>query len=526
MNQEIKTIWIIGPDSKRVDLMRQMLIGQGYNPVRRNPVMPAYADVYKDKPLLIILLSQIGMDLCEDFCRRLSVISEDKRIPVMLVCNWRCRLEWMEGLDIPLDVLHTPYSREGFILHVRQIMRHRIIEEDQEKSRLALLQAQRMECIGALAAGVAHEFNNLMFAVMGFAEMAKLNGGKDLEALRESAEVSYESAQRAATIASSLLAFTRQAQSAKELGNLNDAVQSSIKLLRKNIEHDGIKLLLNLDDNLPDSMMAVGPVQQMVLNLFINAWHALRDVSNERLLEISTAVDEADTLVLEIKDTGCGIPEDIVGKVFDPFFTTKEKKSSVQHIGGERKSEGTGLGLSIVRQVIDSHGGSIDVKSKLGEGTVFSVHLPLVEAADFDQESQKALSDEEFSALKGKRIVVIDDDEGSRHLLSRLLSRRGYAVWTAASMVEAHHLIWSHNIDLLLLDIVLCGENGIELCGQLRKNGFTMPIILYTGMLHSNSREAAMEAGADELIYKPFRADQLFEIIEKFTANQPDIPAS
>lgn len=508
-----KRIWIVGPKSRRVDLMRQMLIGQGYNPVVHDPVLPDYAQITKEDPLLIILLSQISLSFCEQYCRKIAVLKEEDVIPVLLVCSFRADLSWTEGLLLPLDVIHTPYLREGFLLKVKQIIRHRVMERELAKARHELVQAQRMECIGALAAGVAHEFNNLMFAVMGFAEMAKSGGGNDLDALRESAEVSYEAAQRAATIASSLLAFTRQAQSDKNAANLNDAVNCAIKLLRKNIEHDGINLVCKLG-NIPDSFLAIGPVQQVALNLLINAWHAMRGTPGKRQLTVTTKLIDDDVLQLRVKDSGVGIPEEMIEKIFEPFFTTKNKYAADLNSSSQGKeAEGTGLGLAIVRQVINSHGGSVDVKSVVGKGSEFVVSLPYVAISDDSvQEAEDVEIGHDLS--RQWRIIVIDDDEGSRQLLSRLLTRYGYLVWTASSMVESHHLIWSHKVDLLLIDIVLAGENGIECCRQLRQDGFSMPIVLYTGMLHRDSREEALAAGANGLLYKPFRREQLLQTID------------
>lgn len=231
-----------------------------------------------------------------------------------------------------------------------------------------LLRSEKLASLGKLVAGIAHEINNPLTGVLLYASI--INSDKRLDAeLKPDVEKIISESKRCADIVSRLLEFSREAMPHKEAISINTLLEKVVNLVHKQPSFQEITIQENYDDNLPDVLVDPGQIQQVFINIVLNASHAMYDGG---ILTLSTSTDENEsTIRTEISDTGCGISEDDLGHIFDPFFTTK--------------SEGTGLGLSISYGIVENNGGKIEVKSALGKGTTFIVTLPAYNRSLMDE---------------------------------------------------------------------------------------------------------------------------------------------
>jgi CheY-like chemotaxis protein len=368
--------------------------------------------------------------------------------------------------------------------------------------REQLQSAQKYECVGALAAGVAHEFNNMMCSIMGFAELALDVKNTDNETLKESAEVSYETAKRASATAACLLAFSRQVKSSKAIGDVNDAIRGALRLLQRDLEKNGIKVDLSFGA-LPKSLYAQGPLQQVFVNLIINAWHAMMEVSGDRALSIKSWAEGNSRIYVSVSDTGPGIHPSKHEKIFEPFYTTKTS-------GKPNEGKGSGLGLVIVKEVVRDHNGTVRVESDEGKGACFTVTLPVDtgEIALNEERDSSATPADHPTGSRPYSILVVDDEEPSRRIINRLLQRQGHEVFTASNMAEALVLLWSQKLDLIVLDLVMPGSNGPDNVRQLRDQEIDLPILICTGNTDTTLIQRALDAGANGVVMKPFSIEE------------------
>jgi len=234
----------------------------------------------------------------------------------------------------------------------------RLVELRETQSQL--IQSAKLAAVGELAAGVAHELNNPLTSIMGFSNLLLWDAAPD-DAMREDLETIVSEANRARTIVRNLLTFARQVESYPENSDLNQVLQETLALVRRHIESDGIEVVEQYAPDLPTLRLDVGRMKQVFLNLINNAHQAM--AQGDRLFISSQ--QEGEELVVRIRDTGRGIPEEHRGQIFEPFFTTKP-------VG-----QGTGLGLSVSLGIVHDHGGRIEVESQVGQGSTFTVWLPI-----------------------------------------------------------------------------------------------------------------------------------------------------
>ncbi len=505
----VRWVLLVADEDDERSTLNNILIGQGCNVVAVSS-LDEYkkADEDRDEPELIVLAIRNLDKVSFDAYLNMSIMQEGVASPFLIVCDKGENVEWIAGLVEDRDFVRRPYASEDVLARVKILLKLNELHYQLSQAREQLVEAQKMGCIGALAAGVVHEFNNLMFAVMGFAELARAKGGTDIEALRESAEISYETAKRATATATSLLAFSRQSKALKSMGNINDAIRSAVHLLKNSIEKSGVVINMNLAD-LPEIQFAFGPMQQVFLNLVINAWHALDDAQGDRSISITSRYIEDDKIGVVVKDTGMGIPADIQKQIFDPFVTTKDSNA-------EDGRGGTGLGLSIVKEVIRDHSGLVRVKSKVGEGAEFEVVLPVVN--DDDLEDVVAVKPDDI--VKDKyAILIVDDEESNRIVLTRLIRKRGHEAYSAANMAEAMTLLSSKKIDLITMDMIMPNEDGATNIARLREEGIELPILICTGHSGRSVLDKGLEAGANGIVMKPFSAAEFMLEMEKCIKN-------
>ena len=363
-------------------------------------------------------------------------------------------------------------------------------EDITERQRLEqqLRQAQKMEAIGRLAGGVAHDFNNVLTAIFGYTDLMSEDLPPDSPLQPDVAEV-RKAAQRAAGLTRQLLAFSRQQVLEPVVLNANDLIEDFEKMLGRMIGED-VEVRLALARDLGNVRADPGQVQQVLMNLVVNARDAmptggklLIETANADLsqpyVELHQPVVPGQYVMLAVTDTGVGMSADLKTRIFEPFFTTKDK------------GKGTGLGLSTVYGIVKQSGGYVWVYSELGRGTTFKIYLPRVDAP-----AQPPSVPREATRLTGtETILIAEDDEILRRLTKGLLEKAGYRVLEAENAALALAAARAHPgpIHLLLADVVMPGGSGRDLARQLAESrpdmevlyvsGYTDDAIVHHGML-------------------------------------------
>ena len=365
-------------------------------------------------------------------------------------------------------------------------------------------QAQKMEAVGRLAGGVAHDFNNLLSVILGYTEIT-LAAGDLPRRVQENLEEVHEAGQRAAELTRQLLAFSRKQIIEPRVLDLGALVHDMEKMLRRVIGED-IRLTTRLAEKLGHVRADPGQIEQIVMNLVVNARDAMPGGGTLTLETADSEIDAAfvrenpgaragSYVLLEVRDTGTGIPHEIQGKIFEPFFTTK----------GEGK--GTGLGLATVYGIVKQNGGYIRIESEPGQGTCVLVFLPLV-SGDADELERPATAP---PAGGTETILLVEDESSLRHLASGALRGYGYNVLEAEDSVEALRICDAHQgpIHLLLADFILPGMRGDELASRAVKRHPEARVLYMSGYTDDALvRDGILQPGV-ALLQKPFETTLL-----------------
>ena len=374
-----------------------------------------------------------------------------------------------------------------------------------------------MESIGRLAGGVAHDFNNMLTAILGNTEMAQL-GVADHSPLRDHLDQIESAARRSADLTRQLLAFARKQTVAPRVVELNAAVEGMLKMLRRLIGED-IELVWRPAPGGP--MIRIDPSQldQIVANLCVNARDAIGGVGRITL-ETDTVVFDAaqcahypdavpgDYVLLAIGDNGCGMDAELLAHVFEPFFTTKDA------------GRGTGLGLATVYGIVRQNDGFIDVTSEPRRGTTFRIYLP----RHAETAAPGAKPGPVTLARGGGETILLVEDEPSILLVGRMiLERLGYKVLAAATPSDGLRLARAHagKIDLLLTDVVMPGMNGLDLAKQLRAQYPKLRLVFMSGYTASVLAPDGILPAAVHFVHKPFTTGILAEKIRLALEREP-----
>jgi nitrogen-specific signal transduction histidine kinase len=376
-----------------------------------------------------------------------------------------------------------------------------------ERKRLEaqLLQAQKMEAIGTLAGGIAHDFNNLLTIIHTHCQLALLDL-KEGEGLKGKFEAILNAAERAASLTRQLLVFSSRQVMEMKVIDINHLVQDLEKMLRRVLGED-IELITMLDKDLGKIKADPGQIEQVVLNLAINARDAMPsggkliiETANARLDEnspyLQLGVTPGRYVFLSVSDTGVGMTPEIREKIFEPFFTTKEK------------GKGSGLGLSIVYGIVKQCGGNITVYSEPSQGTIFKMFLPQVDFA-LGEEGEK--TPKQDLPRGSETILVVEDEEEVRKLAVEILRRQNYKVLEAAQGEDALLLSEKHDgrIHLLLTDVVMPGLNGPELARRMKFSNPEMKVIFMSGYSDKSIFQRGILDPETGLLQKPFSLESL-----------------
>jgi PAS domain S-box-containing protein len=375
-------------------------------------------------------------------------------------------------------------------------------ETEKQNLRQKAELAGRLASVGEMAAGFAHEINNPLTGVIGFAEMLKERDDLPADVLKD-VNIISDGAKRVADIVKRILTFARQTKPVRIPSDLNSLIESTLSLQTYVLKTGNIEVIREFDRTLPLVTVDEGQMQQVFVNLIVNAEHAMPDGGK---LTVSTARMHGSIRIV-FKDTGYGIPNEIMGKIFDPFYTTKPK------------GLGTGLGLSLSHSIIAEHGGDIFAESEPGHGASFIIDLPL--PADCVVKTSGAVPQMARTSGGQSSILVVDDEQPVRTLLKNVLESSGIFVDAAATPEEALQKIGRKVYDLLVLDIRLPGMNGADLYQRILEISplHTGRVIFITGYVGEDRVRGELESMGAPLLLKPFEMDKFLNQIESLLAS-------
>ena len=351
--------------------------------------------------------------------------------------------------------------------------------------RQQLEHAQKMEAIGRLAGGVAHDFNNVLQAMLSHVSLLRVLV-KDERALRSVGELG-EHVRRGASLTRQMLLFSRRETAKLERFDLCEVVRDAMGMLRRLVRAN-VRFELDLAATSLPLEADRGQLEQVLMNLVVNASDAMLGGG---LMVVSTAREEG-LVVLRVADDGPGVPEALRPRIFEPFFTTKS-------IGA-----GTGLGLAVVHGIVAQHGGSIEVTDTPGGGATFTVRLPRAASGEFDAIDELVKPVTEVAAGNGERVLVVEDEDGARVALVEILSALGYAAVGVGSGEEAATLPAEPVFDLVLSDLMLPGVTGPELVRDLGVRWPALRVILMSGYTEDEVVRHSIRKGRVRFLQKPF----------------------
>jgi signal transduction histidine kinase/CheY-like chemotaxis protein len=388
---------------------------------------------------------------------------------------------------------------------------HRDVTE-KKKVQEHLFQSQKMDSIGALAGGIAHDFNNILTVIIGYIATVRRDVGAN-EKILSKLTVIENAARKANSLTAQLLGFARKKELEVLPLNVNDLIKDSMKLLERMIDKQ-IKIDLMLKDGLPLIRGDFTKLEQVIMNFTVNARDAMPyggtiTISSDVVDAYPGASDVPPYLpsgkyvVLRTRDTGVGIPEEIQKKIFEPFFSTKER------------GKGTGLGLAMVYGIVTEHKGYVTCQSKVGEGTTFSIYLPVP-----PKEVEITKKEQEAVARKFETILVVDDDDDSLAVIKDTLEMSGYRVIATTSPMSALDTFkkMHREIDIVIADMVLPLIDGRELMKQIVTTDPLVKIIAVSGFSQFIRRHDDVKP--DHFIQKPFEAYQLLSAVQKLVTEK------
>jgi len=423
------------------------------------------------------------------------------------VKSYSVKMKTLQGKVLTIVTTVVPQLDDaGNIVALRSILRDMTEFQQMEEQ---LLQSQKLESIGQLAGGVAHDFNNYLTAIMGYIDLAMSELPADSSAREELVE-SRNSSERAANLARQLLIFSRREAINPRPVNLNTVISELLKMLERLIGEQ-FRLTTELADDPWTVNADAAQIEQVIMNLTVNARDAMTGSGEitistaNRYIDPEYAITHPDSRVGEffcitVKDTGSGIGAETISHIFEPFFSTKGA------------AKGTGLGLSVVYGIMKQHDGWIEVDSQPGEGSTFTVFLP---AMPF----QGSLSDIKHTEIErfkghGEKVLLVEDDDSIRNLSKRMLSQNGYSVTTAASAEEAVRISEESGdvFQLVFSDVILPEESGISLVERLQARQPDIKILLASGYSDTNDQEMITGRGYP-FMSKPYSLEELLKKI-------------
>jgi len=372
------------------------------------------------------------------------------------------------------------------------------------ESRIRLTHTERLESLGRLAGGVAHDLNNMLTPALNYAELTRRRmpvGTREHEHLGHV----IAATERAATLTKQLLAFGRKQVLETTVIDFGATLRELSPLLVRLVP-ESVALRTTIDDGLPCVLADRAALEQVLMNLVANARDSIRG-NGEVAIAVESVARAGDELQLRVRvsDTGVGMNEETRRRIFEPFFTTKPR------------GKGTGLGLSIVQGIVLQHGGTIAVESTVGAGSTFTLTFPSAAPGTALEVRRRSDPPRSFAGLVGARVLVVDDDPVVRHLIEELLVDGGYRVRTAGSAEELRALLATSpkRFDLLISDVVLEDASGVDIRELVSEAQPGVPCLFVSGHAEETLAPRGMLEPGVELIRKPFHVDELLAVVSR-----------
>ena len=387
-------------------------------------------------------------------------------------------------------------------LLVRDVGERRRREEQSRDLYQQLLQSEKMATLGQTMSGVAHELNNPLGAILALAERLRLQGART--PLAAGLATLHKEAERAARIARQLLTFARKRHTTRLMVPVNDVVAETVRLRESDLQRAGIKVTTSLARDLPDVFADPHQLQQVVLNLLINAEHALLRSDSGGHVHLRTVSESTDSVRIEIEDDGPGMSAEVLGRIFDPFFTTKD-------VG-----EGTGLGLAVAQAIVAEHGGRIDVTSQPGAGARFAIVLPAAGATVHAARAHTApIADTSDRFGVGLRVLLADDEPALAGAVADTLHDAGFEVTMAHDGQEALTRARAQTFDAVICDLRMPRVDGPTFYRAIAE--FSPPqarrVIFVTGDVTGTEAARFLDESGCPWLAKPFRLAELLRVV-------------
>jgi len=382
------------------------------------------------------------------------------------------------------------------------------LQKEQEEQ---LRRTMKMDALGKLVGGVAHDYNNMLGVILGYSEIIA-DKYKDDSSLQKYISQIRHAGERGRDLTSSLLSFSRARPITKEPVSINDVLNDNHEMLSKSLTAH-INLQMNMGDELWPVYIDRGCLEDAILNMSINAMHAMPEGGKLTFSTSNNQINTLDAQILNIKmgdyiklsicDTGIGMTKEVVSHIFDPFYTTKDEK-------------GTGLGLSQVYGFIDRSEGTIKVYSEPGEGTCFSIYIPryIESANNISVEEQEQPSAQNKYHASGK-ILIVDDEISITEVFKMVLIPHGFDVMTASSAKEALSILEKEDIDLVISDVIMPEMDGYELAHIIQHNYPATRVQLCSGFPSAQGKTVTDETLFKNILHKPFSSIELLQSVRK-----------
>ena len=392
---------------------------------------------------------------------------------------------------------------------VRDVSERKKLDDETRDIYHQLLQAEKMAALGQTISGVAHELNNPLATIHSWAE--RLTERETLDpAVRRGLDTILSESQRAARIVRNLLTFARKRQTTRAMVDVNQVVRETLALRAYEQHVSNVTILDALAAGLPQVFADGHQVQQVLLNLVINAEQAMLSTNGRGILVVRTWHDPSqEAVVLEINDDGPGIPDDLQPKIFDPFFTTKE-------VG-----KGTGLGLTVAYAIIQEHGGRIRLESRLGRGASFFVELPVGGTSHFADVTASRAGQTSDEPARGGAILIVEDEAALAAAVTDALQDAGYVATHAADGEEALALVKRQSFDLVICDLKMPRLDGQQFHALLAEAApeLSKRVIFVTGDVAGTQAERFLEQSGCRWLEKPFRLADLLKAVREGLAD-------
>jgi PAS domain S-box-containing protein len=375
-------------------------------------------------------------------------------------------------------------------------------EREKEQLRNKAEMAGRLAVVGEMAAGIAHEINNPLTSVIGFAEL--LMQRPDIpDDMKEELRIINDGSLRVKEIVRRMLTFARQIKPARMTANITELIDNTLELRNYVLETANIKVVRDYNTDLPWISVDPGQIQQVFLNLIVNAEYAMKKANGKGTLTIK-AERANNHIRVVVTDDGPGIPDEVKDKLFNPFFTTKDP------------GEGTGLGLPLSQGIIREHGGTLEVESTQGQGTSFIIELPIRLAVD-ENAVLEPVTEDKTTAVPPARVLVIDDEPAVRSLMQNILTMDGHHVQLCASPQEAMALLNGETYDLVFSDVRMPGMSGMELHQLMIQTQPEMrgKIAFMTGDTSDTVTREYLQTNNVPYITKPFNRKTLIDKVRQ-----------